>query len=285
MKKANFYGLFKPAYASAFTKKTIEAAFEATSIWPKDRTKVTQKFQYITPPLQTDNIGLSHLSPANWKRTQRLLEQVIKDNSEELLKKLEGAIHRASTHTKLLELENVGLIASLDTKNKRTKHGRRLLLGGKKKQPTDAVFYSPKKLKEARAEQARKDEAKAATKAAKYTAKELSKAKKALSEKLKNDKRIEAERLAAVKDKDGPGKAASKGPKKNTSNTSKAVQTTQTGKRKALKALSKPKKRQKKQGGFGVESGSSHGVERAASPLLTRTTKSGRNVTLPSKFR
>ncbi|OAL07028.1 hypothetical protein IQ06DRAFT_299697 [Phaeosphaeriaceae sp. SRC1lsM3a] len=76
-------------------------------------------------------------------------EQVIKDNSKELLKKLKGIIYRASTYTKLLELENVGLIASLNTKNKRIEHGRRLLLRGKKKQPTDAIFYSPKKLKAA----------------------------------------------------------------------------------------------------------------------------------------
>jgi hypothetical protein len=66
-------------------------------------------------------------------------------------------IHRASTQNKLLQLENEGLLTSLDTKNKRTRHGKRLLLRGTKKQPTDAVFCSPRKLREAKAIQAEKD--------------------------------------------------------------------------------------------------------------------------------
>lgn len=71
--KADFYRLFKSAYASSFTKANIIAAFEATGIWPMDRTVVTKRFDYTTPPLQTDNMGPFYLSPADWKRTQRLL--------------------------------------------------------------------------------------------------------------------------------------------------------------------------------------------------------------------
>lgn len=81
----------------------------------------------------------------------------MKDNNDILVRKLTGAIHRASTQNKLLQLENKGLLASLDTQNKRTKHSRRLPLRGKKKRSTDAVFYSPRKLKEAKALQAQKD--------------------------------------------------------------------------------------------------------------------------------
>jgi hypothetical protein len=63
--KADFYRLFKSAYASSFTEANIIAAFEATGIWPMDRTVVTKRFDYTTPPLQTDNMDPSHLSPAN----------------------------------------------------------------------------------------------------------------------------------------------------------------------------------------------------------------------------
>jgi hypothetical protein len=174
--KADFYGLFKPAYASVFTKNTIEAAFEATGIWPKDQTVVTKKFKYTTPPLQTGNMDASHLSPADWRRTEQLLKRLPDVNNDELVKKLQGAIHRASTQSKLLQHENEELLTSFDTKNKRTAHGRRLLLGGSKQKPTDAVFYSPGTLKQARALQAEKDAAKTAKKAASAIKRELTKA-------------------------------------------------------------------------------------------------------------
>ncbi|KAI1508547.1 hypothetical protein Ptr86124_012499 [Pyrenophora tritici-repentis] len=192
--KADFYGLFKPAYASSFTEANIVAAFEATGIWPIDRTVVTKRFDYTTPPLQTDNISPSHLSPADWWRTERLVERAIKGNNDQVVTKLVGAIHRASTQHKLLQYENKGLLASLDTKNKRTKRGRRLPLKGDQKRPTDAVFYSPRKLQEARDERARKDAKILADQARKADAKQLREAKKLLSEKSKQEAQEKRER-------------------------------------------------------------------------------------------
>jgi hypothetical protein len=139
--KADFYSLFKSAYASLFTEANIYSAFKR--IWPIDWTIVTKKFDYRTPPEQTNNIRPSYLSPADWKRTQQLLEQVVKDNNDKLVWKLKGLIHCASTQNKLLQLKNEGLLTLLNTKNKRAKRSRRLPLRGKQKQPTNAVFYSP----------------------------------------------------------------------------------------------------------------------------------------------
>lgn len=144
IKKRDFYGLFKSAYASSFTSSNIISAFTATGIWPGDRTVVTDKFKYTTPPLQTDPKSPSHLSPADWKRIEEFLDKAVKDRTKETAKKLKSAIHRAATHTKLLEIENEGLLTSLDTKNKRTRHSSRLPLADKKNQPTDGVFYSLK---------------------------------------------------------------------------------------------------------------------------------------------
>jgi hypothetical protein len=47
----------------------------------------------------------------------------VKDNNVELVRKLEGAFHRVTTQNKVLQLENEGLLASLDTENKRKTHG------------------------------------------------------------------------------------------------------------------------------------------------------------------
>jgi FtsZ-binding cell division protein ZapB len=73
----------------------------------------------------------------------------VKEGNRKVIQKLEAAIHRAVTQTKLLRLENEGLLASLDTKNKRTKHSRRLPLQAGKTQPTNGVLYSPRKLAQA----------------------------------------------------------------------------------------------------------------------------------------
>jgi hypothetical protein len=79
VKKPDFYRLFKQAWASAASKSNIKAAFEATGIWPQDRTVVTKKFEYTTPPNQIDLGDVSHLSPADWRRTEQLLQQLVVD--------------------------------------------------------------------------------------------------------------------------------------------------------------------------------------------------------------
>jgi hypothetical protein len=285
VKKADFYGLFKSAYASAFTEKNILAAFEATGIWPMDRSIVTKKFDYSTPPEQTDKIVPSHLSPADWKRVERFLVEAVKEGTVEAVKKLSAPIHRASTQNKLLKLENEGLVASLDTKNRRTKHGRRLPFPGKKKRPTDAVFYSPQKVEEARAIRRKKDKDKRDENTRKKTSKKQSIEKKAQLQKAQEEKRVERERIKMVNEKEQAEKAAETQRENDKQNRLKALQTSQTGKRKASRAPSKPQKRQKSSGG-GSGGGAASGVAtRAASPELPRTTSRGRTVTLPSKFK
>ncbi|KAI1514559.1 Pogo transposable element [Pyrenophora tritici-repentis] len=279
--KADFYGLFKPTYASSFTEANIVAAFEATGIWPMDRTVVTKRFDYTTPPLQTDNISPSHLSPADWWRTERLVERAIKGNNDQVVTKLVGAIHRASTQHKLLQYENKGLLASLDTKNKRTKRGRRLPLKGDQKRPTDAVFYSPRKLQEARDERARKDAKILANQARKADAKQLREAKKLLSEKSKQEAQEKRERDKMVKEKENADKAARREQQKQQENSDKAIQPSQKGKRKASRPLPKQKKRQKR-----VDGSVASGVAIEATPAQpARTSRGGRNIKIPAKFR
>ncbi|KAF9728450.1 transposase [Paraphaeosphaeria minitans] len=189
--KADFYGLFKSAYASSFTAANIMAAFEATGIWPIDRTPVTTKFNYTTPPEQIDQIGSSHLSPADWKRTQRLLEQVVKDNNDVLVRKLTGAIHRASVQNKLLQLENEGSLTSLNTKNKRTKRGRRLPLNkqeAREKREIDKLVREKEKAEKAAKRELEKQQ-KNSEKALQTSQKGKRKASKALPKPKKRQKR------------------------------------------------------------------------------------------------
>jgi hypothetical protein len=285
VKKPDFYRLFKQAWASAASKSNIKAAFEATGIWPQDRTVVTKKFEYTTPPNQIDPVNVSHLSPADWRRTEQLLQQLVVDQTDERFKKLERAIHHASTETKLLRYENRGLLASLDTHNKCTNHSRRLLVTGSKKQFTDAAFYSPRRLEAARLKIVKKDKAKAAQKAANHTKKELTQAKKALDQKHQEEKRKAAKRQREVKEAQKAEREAEKQRRREERDCQKALKTSQKGKRKALEALPKPKKKQKLSGGGSVGGSMGSVAKRAATQQPSRLTKSGRTSALPSRFR
>jgi hypothetical protein len=262
------------------SKSNIKAAFAATGIWPQDQTVVLKKFKPRTPPNQTNLVDVSHLSPANWRHTEQLLEQLVVDQTDERFKKLERAIHRASTETKLLRHENAGLVASLDTQNKRISHSRRLPVGGSKKQSTDAAWHSPRRLEKERREITMKDNAKVAQKAADNTKQELQKAKKILDQKDKKARQAAAKATREMKEAQKAEREAEKQRRREGRDRQKALKTSQSNMRKALKALSKPKKKQRRVGGAvgGL-------VEGAASPAPLPPTKSGRTRTHPAKLR
>ena len=80
VKKADFYGLFKLAYAKSFTESNIISSFEATGIWPMDPSPVLDRLQPTTPPHQTDQNndgGPSELSPIGRVQLERLLQHVV----------------------------------------------------------------------------------------------------------------------------------------------------------------------------------------------------------------
>lgn len=88
-----------------------------------------------------------------------------------------------------------------------------------------------------------------------------------------------------MKEKEKAEKVAQKELQKQQKTHDKALQTSQKGKRKALNAPPKPKKRQKRSGSGGLRHGRSDEPIQAPLPTPAHTTKSGRSVTLSSKFR
>jgi hypothetical protein len=160
-----------------------------------------------------------------------------------VIKKLSGAIHRASTQNKLLKLENEGLLASLDTQNKRTCNGRRLPVGGKKKQPTDATLFSPRKLQEALEIRRRKDDNNLEKAAKIKDNKQVEKHKREVKESRAAEARAERDRKKRVKEQEKADNLARKQAEKERNDNEKALRTSQIGKRKASRPLPKQQKR------------------------------------------
>jgi len=285
VKKADFFPLFWLAYTRSFTTESILSAFEATGIWPMNRDVVTDKFKPYIPPQEGSNTASTHLSPSDWKRMERLLDDVVKDRTDQAVQKLEASFHRVSTENKLLRHQNEGLLASLDTQNKRKKNGRSLPLrekrNKKEREKGEAAFYSPRSLKKARATQASEDAAEAAEALKKVEMRELRASNALYKKKLAEENREKRMREKEEKEKKKAAEAQRKKDETDETNRQNALQTSQAGKRKASRPLPKQQKRQKQAGG----SAASSVATRAASPPPTRTTRRGRNLTVPLKFR
>jgi hypothetical protein len=276
--KADFIPLFRSAYALAFTPANIITSFEATGIWPMDPSLFTEKFKYTSPPPNGD---ISDLSPTSWKRVEQSLQQAVKDTSDQVVRRLEASIHRASTETKLLRHENEGLRASLAIKNKRKRHGKRLPLEDHQKPSGGATFWSPRAVEKARAKRAEAEATEQQKQLKKHEMKELRASNKLYKEKIAQERRVQRERAKVVKEKERAEKAAEKQRQREERDRQKAIQTSQTGNRKASRAPAPKNKRQKRSGGGAATEAI---LQRASAPPV-RTTSRGRNVHLPSKFR
>jgi hypothetical protein len=279
--KSDFIPLFKSAYATAFTPSNITTSFEATGIWPMDPSRVTEKFKYTSP-------SPKDLSPTSWKRVEQLLQQTVKDTSDQVVRRLEASFHRASTETKLLRHENEGLRASLATKNKRRRHGKRLPLTASEKPGGGATFWSPKKVGEARAKQAEMEAKQQAEELKNVKMRELRAANKLYQKKIAEEKPVARERAKVVREKERAEKAVrlvhaqrEKQQQKDAANATKALQLSQRGKRPASKKLALKRARGRRV--IGAASGDAPAP--APAPAPPKKTSSGRKVNLPSKFR
>jgi hypothetical protein len=74
-----------------------------------ERSVITDKFRYTTPPLNREPSASPDIFPSGWKRIERYMEQLAKDTSEQVVRRLEASIHRAAAQTELIKHENEGL--------------------------------------------------------------------------------------------------------------------------------------------------------------------------------
>jgi hypothetical protein len=83
----------------------------------------------------------------------RLVRVAVKNTATEEAKKLRGSLHSLQVQNELLHHENQGLREALTVEKKHTKRGKPLDLQQCKEYHGGAVFWSPRKVKEARVRQ------------------------------------------------------------------------------------------------------------------------------------
>ncbi|KAF2843924.1 hypothetical protein T440DRAFT_87008 [Plenodomus tracheiphilus IPT5] len=278
MAKGDFFPLFWDAWVSSFKENSILKAFETTGIWPPNADVILDRFRK-TP----DRSGSSSRrgSPSHWLQTERLLRSVARDHRSDEAKRLSLELHHLSVENELLHHENEGLREALTVKKRHQKKSKPLNLQQRQEYHGGAVFWSPRKVREARAREevrARDEQDQKLQKARER----LEREEKQLERQVELEaKRQERERLKVVREKERAEKAASRAAKIEAQNSKKAIQQSQTGKRKASRAASPKNKRQKRV----VTAGGGAQVRDEPPPPPPKLTSRGRSVKLPSKFK
>jgi hypothetical protein len=126
---------------------TILKVFEATGLSPFDPEVVLRRFN--TSSSFSSNSESPTLSASNWRKTESLLCQVVKDWGDKQAQKLSQAFYQISTQKTLLEYEVKDLRKALINEKTCRKRGKSLVLEEPEEYHVGAVFWSPRKVKEA----------------------------------------------------------------------------------------------------------------------------------------
>jgi hypothetical protein len=180
-----------------------------------------------------------------------------------------------------LKHENEGLREALHHKQKHKKKSKALDLQQRQEYHGGAVFWSPRKVREARARESIQQRDEIEKKLQKAQAKK-EREEAQLQRQIEVEQRcVERERLKKERADELAAKAAERARQKQEKDAAKALKLSQNGKRKALPADSLSNKRQKCVGGQPGHV-QVHNEPSAAPPKLT---SQGRNIKLPGKYR
>jgi len=185
--KRDFYNLFHRAWKDSITPANILTLFNKCGIHPFNPNRVLNRFDDKTTerPSSSDS-STSVLSAGDWRKIERLLHEADDNIYDKKDAALSQALHSMSVETTLLRHENNQLKKALINEKKRRQSRRPLLLEQLADYHGGVIWYSPRKVQEARDLQAQKDEEKKQKEEAKQ-------ASRLLKEQQKKEKQIQAE--------------------------------------------------------------------------------------------
>jgi len=282
IKKGDFFPLFWKAWMSSFKEETILKSFKATGISPFDPEVILQRFNDTTLDEQVSReSSTSALSGSDWRKLDRLVRSAVEDQSSKDAQKLSRSLHHISVQNELLRHEINGLKEALLVKKRHKKKGKPLDLQQRQEYHGGAVFWSPRKVREARVRQSVKEQEEKERRLQKAETAKLRKAAKLYKEKIVEEKRVAREAAKVAREKERAEKAAERAREKEARDAAKALQSAQKGKRMASQPSIQSNKRQKRV----VDAVLTTDASGAASAAPTKTTRRGRNVKLPCKYK
>jgi hypothetical protein len=207
-----------------------------------------------------------------------------KDINNKETQKLSRSLHSISVQNELLKHENKGLREALAARKKHQKRGKPLDLQQRKEYHGGAVVWSPRKVREARARQAVQEREEKELQLQKAKSAEIKKAAQLYKLKITREKRVAREAAKVVREKEKTEKAkqvAERARQRDAQNTIKALRLSKESKRKASQPLEQNTKRKKQV----VDAVGGGEASEAALAAPSKTTRHGRNVKLPDRYK
>jgi hypothetical protein len=278
LKKGEFLPLFWKSWTESFTPDNTMKAFEATGISPPNADIILKRFNQVNGDDEGD---LDYPADSNNRYYQRLLRSAVKDSAQKEARELSLFLHHITARSELKDMEIDGLRAAIHSRKKYKHRGKALDLQQREEYHSRAVFWSPRKVKEARWREHVREEEEQEKKLQKARDKQQKEDAKLLHQVQLDERRMERQRLKEVREKEKAEKLLKRQRQKEKRNAEKAIKLSQSGKRKASASIQLSNKRQKRSG---VDAGGGVAPERSPAPPA-KTTSRGRNVHLPNKYR
>jgi hypothetical protein len=284
MSKRDFYPMFIAAWEASFKKDTILKAFEATGLSPLQPEVILRRFNQPAQSGQSSDSDSSALSASDWRKIRQLVDRAVADRDQRKISKLNQTIHQLSIRSVLAEHENKRLKEALINEKKRRKRGKALPLEAEEEYHGRAVFWSPRKVKEARDRQLQQGLEEKRLQLQKAEAARLRQERK--QEKLQAAQQRRAARVEAQiirqekKAREAADRASRQAARKAQQRLQQAQKTAQKGKKRSLKA---PIKAHQKKRPIVRPQSSAQPRESPVAPLAS-TSRGGRAIRTPGRF-
>jgi hypothetical protein len=277
--KRDFFRLFWQAWGDTMSSGNIESAWKKTGIIPYNPEVVLKRFNKAPEQRpSTSDSSRSVLQADDWRRIERLLKDVVSDFHDKNTKKLSATIHELATKNSLLELRCEGLQAALKNEKKKRNRGKALQFPPVENSHGGAVFYSPMKIQAARtamAEKAKEAElAKAAKEEKKLQQQQRKEAKQQLLEQRKRNRAADREMKLLLQEQ----KKQAKEEERLAKEAARQLQNT-------MKSIQTPKKKTPRASKDQICTMAETPAPPTVDEVPPTTTKAGRAIRLPTRFR
>jgi len=270
---------------ATFTPALVLKAFQATGIHPPDAQVILKRFPTTYSDQGSDNSDSSDTSQAStlstWIKIHRRFKEVVIDPSDPRTKELAQVLHHLVVQNELLRDQNIGLQESLKLKENRGKPKRALQVEDPEEYYGGAVWWSPRRIQRDRDLQEQAELDKQHDEQERVAQREARKAIR--EEKARVVTEGKALRLAA-RIKKQQETAAAKALRIHLRNQAALAKKQRLSKpRSKPKPASKPRPKTKPV--VGAAGDADAGGGESAPPASPPTSRSGRSINLPKRYR
>jgi len=170
--------------------------------------RILKRFSYTPEEDNYNWSSSSSLSDSDWRKMDRLVRTAVADTQSAESKKLSLSLHHLSVQNQLLHYKLNGVKEALTAKKRHKKQSKPLDLQQRQEYHGGAVFWSPRKIREARARDRVKQQEEHKQQLAKANKKERQAAAKLLREQEAEERRVAREAAKVVREKERAEKAA-----------------------------------------------------------------------------